>query len=750
MYPTASPQPQISGVVINSEISKVLQDLDPNYISHIKKAIDSSVLGILKPVIERSVTIALITTREIVLKDFALDPNGSKLLEAANQMVQCLAGSLAMVTCREPLRMNMNNQLKEVLKKYEIPQKELEQIMKAISNENLDIGSTYIQKSVISKARQRVSEDAAIREALEKRAVKGQAALGYNTPKQLPESLRPKKEGLSNAELEVYKELNRVLKENTTSSIADLVIQGEPEPKGKFKITDSLQALHTALEGEPVHPETVAAALAKAKQDIQEIERFPKVLNQVAREVFQHFVKLMGEEKAAKEKGRVYLQLLLIISECYETLPSLIADQLMKSCPEEVKYNYDLVSTLFQNSLVNIAIYDKELSLALHNISVMSPASADNLITFVSLLVLNLVLSEKILQPSQLTSTFMELNSIQKTSKAQENVAFMSMLSNLSSTDKNPKAVASQLFEEWVTLNQDQSQEQLQSYFVKLTLHLSAEDRFVTFFAVALDAAVQQALFSTAGNDAVVQNYPDRLNFRLIDSILKLLFTLLPYKLQMCSKYFSNFMHALATSIKADHNGRPLQFNQRPYYRFFIIILQSLKKPEFKMLPHSEMLQFIAFALHELAPRQCPGFAFAWLDLVSHRNFMPDLLRAKSDDKYLYGRFMLLLNDMYEFIRSLLAPADQSGISNLALYLESVLRITLILLHDFPDYLVQHYFELLFRLPEQCVQLRNVILSAVPGNVKLTNPRSGVHLSLIHICRCRRIERCRSRWSPYH
>eukprot|EP00826_Nyctotherus_ovalis_P031831 TRINITY_DN2558_c0_g2_i2.p1 TRINITY_DN2558_c0_g2~~TRINITY_DN2558_c0_g2_i2.p1 ORF type:complete len:118 (-),score=14.49 TRINITY_DN2558_c0_g2_i2:15-368(-) len=23
-------------------------------------------------------------------------------------------------------------------------------------------------------------------------------------------------------------------------------------------------------------------------------------------------------------------------------------------------------------------------------------------------------------------------------------------------------------------------------------------------------------------------------------------------------------------------------------------------------------------------------------------------------------------------------------------------------------------------------------------------------LSLIHICRCRRIERCRSRWSPYH
>eukprot|EP00826_Nyctotherus_ovalis_P032294 TRINITY_DN26032_c0_g1_i1.p1 TRINITY_DN26032_c0_g1~~TRINITY_DN26032_c0_g1_i1.p1 ORF type:complete len:340 (-),score=123.55 TRINITY_DN26032_c0_g1_i1:9-1028(-) len=29
-------------------------------------------------------------------------------------------------------------------------------------------------------------------------------------------------------------------------------------------------------------------------------------------------------------------------------------------------------------------------------------------------------------------------------------------------------------------------------------------------------------------------------------------------------------------------------------------------------------------------------------------------------------------------------------------------------------------------------------------------PRVGFILSLIHICRCRRIERCRSRWSPYH
>ena len=31
-----------------------------------------------------------------------------------------------------------------------------------------------------------------------------------------------------------------------------------------------------------------------------------------------------------------------------------------------------------------------------------------------------------------------------------------------------------------------------------------------------------------------------------------------------------------------------------------------------------------------------------------------------------------------------------------------------------------------------------------------TDVPADAYLSLIHICRCRRIERCRSRWSPYH
>lgn len=79
------------------------------------KAVDSSIVEILPPVVDRSVTIALITTRELVLKDFAYDSDPTKILSAANYIVQNLAGSLALVTCREPLKMSLTTNLKKAI-----------------------------------------------------------------------------------------------------------------------------------------------------------------------------------------------------------------------------------------------------------------------------------------------------------------------------------------------------------------------------------------------------------------------------------------------------------------------------------------------------------------------------------------------------------------------------------------------------------------------------------------------------------
>jgi CCR4-NOT transcription complex subunit 1 len=50
-----------------------------------------------------------------VTKDFATEPSDDKLRKAGHLMAQKLAGSLALVTCKEPLRSNLGTHLRQHL-----------------------------------------------------------------------------------------------------------------------------------------------------------------------------------------------------------------------------------------------------------------------------------------------------------------------------------------------------------------------------------------------------------------------------------------------------------------------------------------------------------------------------------------------------------------------------------------------------------------------------------------------------------
>lgn len=45
-----------------------------------------------------------------------------------------------------------------------------------------------------------------------------------------------------------------------------------------------------------------------------------------------------------------------------------------------------------------------------------------------------------------------------------------------------------------------------------------------------------------------------------------------------------------------------------------------------------------------------------------------------------------------------------------------------VLLHDFPEFLSEHHFVLCNHIPPTCVQMRNLILSAFPRNMRLPDP----------------------------
>lgn len=75
---------------------------------------------------------------------------------------------------------------------------------------------------------------------------------------------------------------------------------------------------------------------------------------------------------------------------------------------------------------------------------------------------------------------------------------------------------------------------------------------------------------------------------------------------------------------------------------------------------------------------------------------------------------------LFKFLSPFLKDADLQNAAK-DLY-RGALRLLLVLLHDFPEFLSEYYFTLCDVIPQRCIQLRNIILSAFPPAIILPDP----------------------------
>lgn len=155
-------------------------------------------------------------------------------------------------------------------------------------------------------------------------------------------------------------------------------------------------------------------------------------------------------------------------------------------------------------------------------------------------------------------------------------------------------------------------------------------------------------------------------------------------------------------------------FDERPYFRLLLNLQREVLSEE------ETMLATFAEAYHVFfAPFQCPGFCFAWLHLVSHQSFMPRLLRL--EDRGGWAVLHTLMLDLLRFLEPYLAEVNVACKSITQLY-QGTLKVLLVLLHDFPEFLCYYHFSLCSLIPPTCVQLRNLVLSAFPRKIRLPDP----------------------------
>jgi len=102
---------------------------------YILMSIDRSIKELFSAVVERSAKIACITAREMILKDFAMEPDEQKMRNSANIMVQTLASNLSLVASKDPLRLNIGNNLRNHLQSHSNDHALIEQGIQTVCEE---------------------------------------------------------------------------------------------------------------------------------------------------------------------------------------------------------------------------------------------------------------------------------------------------------------------------------------------------------------------------------------------------------------------------------------------------------------------------------------------------------------------------------------------------------------------------------------------------------------------------------------
>ncbi|KAJ6835455.1 CCR4-NOT transcription complex subunit 1 [Iris pallida] len=245
-----------------------------------KAALDKAIKDIVLPVIQRSVTIASRTTKELVLKDYAMESDAVAISRAAHLMVGTLAGSLAHVTCKEPLRVALSNHLRNLLQALSMSGELLDQIVQLLTNDNIDLGCAVIEHIASEKAVELIDGEigpsfAAIRK---QRETAGSAYYDAGTYAQgpfsrVPEALRPKPGRLSDSQQRVYNDFVRNIWQNQSSQSSSVVPAG---PSGlDASVNSSMPHVYGSGSGQLKHnlyPNSQVAPGFSAAQHLELIQ----------------------------------------------------------------------------------------------------------------------------------------------------------------------------------------------------------------------------------------------------------------------------------------------------------------------------------------------------------------------------------------------------------------------------------------------------------------------------------------------
>ncbi|GAB5366833.1 hypothetical protein AAMO2058_001177600 [Amorphochlora amoebiformis] len=766
----------------------------PDLKRNVPIAVDKAIQDIL-PVVERSVQIACVTARQLIMKDFSMEQNHNTIRQAAHQMVRKLTSSLALVTCKEPLRLSISSnlaaRLEESLNAVDSPLPDrnmLEVACVQVSNDNLELGCKLVEKAASDRAVYDIDEHLVAFYTQKK-----QGHYPSNFPADLPDSLKPKANGmLTPTQMRVYEDFGAT-KFHTEIKAAPL--KGEEIPSGRSpmdkqtqepgqttnqQVLDSLlnayYNLKKAIMAYPDAKDTPLTSLPQT-QKAQEIHKlislFPSMIraaredNLLPREVMylsfanRVFKELFNEPTALMISSQCAV--LKCIIAAYPVAIDRTSEWLLAGDEPDRKFVKRVTTALIGNHLVDPRYIDEYLKKSLvTNITShgeRTPARLRELERTIDLsitLVRELVVKEQVLPAESFRGIIEVLLRLPKAVSGPFDRSIQMLFEGLASLrpensqgHHDPKHETKSelqrfkvhdlpapledpeqqglrqrvcyLLDDWLTicLEGKVSDKMYAQYLTILRQQelLQTTKRTNLFFRLVTELCIEAAYNPKSQSQS--------LSYTTIDALAKLVVFLVKF-LDNANKIalLSSFLQVAAHVLIRDHDSKKEfkgmnEFNQKPYLRLFTNLLYDLNTPDPSLdSSNIEVLNAFSHCFHTIRPARVPAFAFAWMELIAHRMFMPKLLISKPYRCSVM--FKTLIVDQLTFLYPYLQNAEL--LDQVRLLYKGTLRILLVLLHDFPEFLCEFHFDFCDVIPTTCIQMRNLILSAFPRNVRLPDP----------------------------
>lgn len=679
---------------------------------------------------------------------------------------------------------NLKNSFAAALRAPTPQQREMmEEAAARIAQDNCELACCFIQKTAVEKAGPEMDKRLATEFELRKHA--RQEGRRYCDPvvltyqaERMPEQIRLKVGGVDPKQLAVYEEFARnvpgFLPSNDLSQPTGFLAQ--PMKQQAWATDDVAQIYDKCMADLEQHLHTIPPALAM--NPLTQALRSLLEAVALARNSRDGIAALGLLQKAVEglldATSGADADLLLRYRECHLLVLKALQDgraygpqwcnkqitRCLIECRDEYKYNVEAVELLIRNHLVNMQQYDLHLAQSMENgLHYMAVAFAMQLVKL-------LLVDERSVSHVTEADLFHTIETLMRTcahsranapeglpqlmdvvrsnyeamiDRAHGGPNFMmhSGISQASEYDDPPglREKAEYLLREWVNLYHSaaagRDSTKAFSAFVG-QMHqqgiLKTDDLITRFFRLCTEMCVEisyRAQAEQQHNPAASAAIIRAKCYHNLDAFVRLIALLVKHsgeasntvtKINLLNKVLGIVVGVLIQ----DHDVRQTEFQQLPYHRIFIMLLLELNAPE-HVLETINFQTLTAFCntFHILRPTKAPGFVYAWLELISHRIFIARMLAHTPQQKG-WPMYAQLLIDLFKYLAPFLRNVELN--KPMQILYKGTLRVLLVLLHDFPEFLCDYHYGFCDVIPPNCIQLRNLILSAFPRNMRLPDP----------------------------